>query len=453
MVRLARWDVAASTLAVELRRGPRQPGHGPLRGARAGPGLLAGAVGPRHRRGVRRARPGHLAGRGARRDGAGDLPADRRIVRGVRADRVAPAARQPQRAADGRGRCRLLRLGHHRPVRPAARADRGDRPAGALGAVLRRAAADAADRRTARVARRLAAGGRLRACSVGPAGGLAAVLRAGRQPAGRLPERRHRRRRRQGPALAGGPCLRRGRGRGRPAMEGGVPTAPAGAAAERRRQRRAAALRRAADQRHRDRLALADRPVAGDLLARERAGGLPRRPAALAAGPRGPGRPLPRPQDHPRDRAAGGARQDAGRPEPRGRLPTAQVPGLCRRRRAPGAGSPDRPRSLRRDRRERRHRARRAGLRRLARRRSGARRGGPRRSGHGARERAPARRGRSHGSRRSRPRASASSRPATPSAGAWSATCTTARSSGSSRSRCSCASWRGAWATTRRRRP
>ena len=131
-----------------------------------------------------------------------------------------------------------------------------------------------------------------------------------------------------------GLASRRGRGRGRPAMEGGVTPAPARAAAERRRQRRAAALRRAADQRPRDRLALADGPVAGDLLARERAGGLPRRPAALAPGPRRPGRPLPRPQDARAGRAAGGAGQDARRPEPRGRLPTARVAGLCRRRRA-----------------------------------------------------------------------------------------------------------------------
>ena len=228
MIRLARWDVAGEHARVELRRAPAAPGHGPLRRARARPGLLARAVGAGHRRRVRRARPGHLAGRGARRDRAGDLPADRRIVRGVRAHRLAPAARQPQRPAHGRGRRRLLPLGHHRPVRPAARADRGDRAAGALGALLRRAAADAADRRTARVARRLAAGGRLRAGAVDPAGRLAAVLRAGRQPAGRLPERRHRRRGRQGPALAGRPCLRRGRGRGR-ACAGGRRRARAGA--------------------------------------------------------------------------------------------------------------------------------------------------------------------------------------------------------------------------------
>ena len=222
MIRLARWDVVASTLGSSSADGPRHPAMGrfaaPERGLAFWLALWALVIAAEFGALV----PVIWPGRGARRDGAGDLPADRRILRGVRADRLAPAARQPQRPADGRGRCRLLRLGHHRPVRPAARADRGDPPAGALGALLRRAAADAADRRTARVARRLAAGGRLRAGSVGPAGGLAAVLRAGRQPAGRLPERRHRRRRRQGPALAGRPRLRRGRGRGRPAMEGGV---------------------------------------------------------------------------------------------------------------------------------------------------------------------------------------------------------------------------------------
>ena len=59
---------------------------------------------------------------------------------------------------------------------------------------------------------------------------------------------------------------------------------------------------------------------------------------------------------------------------------------------------------------------------------------------------------RSRGSPRCRPRASASWRPATPSAGAWSATCTTAPSSAWSPCRCSCACWRAAWATTHPRR-
>ena len=70
---------------------------------------------------------------------------------------------------------------------------------------------------------------------------------------------------------------------------------PARIAAECRRQHRAAALRRAADQRPRDGLEVADRPLAGDLLARQRARRLPRRPPALAPGPRRSGRPLPRP--------------------------------------------------------------------------------------------------------------------------------------------------------------
>ena len=102
-----------------------------------------------------------------RRDRAGDLPADRRIVRGVRAHRLAQAARQPQRHAHDRGGRGLLPVGDHRPVRPAARADRVDPGAGAVGAVLRGAGADAADGRPARVARRLAAGGRLRAGAAG----------------------------------------------------------------------------------------------------------------------------------------------------------------------------------------------------------------------------------------------------------------------------------------------
>ena len=224
MIRWARWDIMASSLAPGSRDARVAQAASRLRRRRARSRLLDRAVGGGHRRRVRRARAGHLAGRGARRDGAGDLPADRRLVRGLRAHRVAPAARQSQRPAHVRGRCRLLRLRHPEPVRPAARADRGDRPAGALGALLRRAAADAPDRRTTRVARRLAARGRFRARSVDHAGGLAALLRAGRQPAGRVPERRHRRRRRQGPALAGRPCLGRRGVRGGPALEGGVAT-------------------------------------------------------------------------------------------------------------------------------------------------------------------------------------------------------------------------------------
>ena len=184
--------------------------------------------------------------------------------------------------------------------------------------------------------------GGVRARAVGPAGRVAAVLRAGRQPAGRVPERRHRRRGRQGPAHAGRPGLRGRRDRGRGALDGGVAPAPARTAAERRRQHRAAALRRAADQRPRDGLAVADRPLAGDLLARQRARRLPRRPPALAPGPRRPGRPLPRPARHERRRPAGGAGQDARRPEPRRRLPPPRVLGYADADGPPGAGAPGR---------------------------------------------------------------------------------------------------------------
>ncbi len=227
------------SLRTHSRRGPAR-GAPRRSGASAVPStawVLVRALGSRHRRRVRRARPGHLAGRGARRDRAGHLPADRRIVRGVRAHRLAQAARQPQRPAHDRGGRGLLPVGDHRPVPPAARADRVDPGAGAVGAVLRGAGADAADGRPARVARGLAAGGRVRAGAVDPAGRLAALLGAGRQPPGRLPQRGHRRRGRQGPALARRPRLRRGRGRRRGAMESGFAPAAPRPAAERRRQR------------------------------------------------------------------------------------------------------------------------------------------------------------------------------------------------------------------------
>ena len=375
---------------------------------------------------------------------AGGLPAHRRIVRGLRADRLAPATRQPQRPAHGRGGRRLLRVRAHRPVRRTARADGGDRAAGALGALLRRAAADAADRRTARIARRLAAGGRVRAGPVGPADRLAAVLRAGGQPAGRLPGRRHRRRGRQGAALAGRPRLRRRRGRGRRPMDGGVAAAPARAAAERRGQRGPAALRRAADQRPRDRLALAGRAVGRDPLARERAGGLPRRAAALAAGPRRPRGPLPRPQHDARRRPADGAGQDARRPGPRGGLSAARsrwatptpTAGRCWCPRSPPTAPPPWSRATA-------ARSRRSSTTpRSTTTPSWSTPSAPRRASRWRTSACTPRR--RPGSPRCRPRASASSRRATPSAGAWSATCTTARSSAWSPCRCSCACSRAA---------
>ena len=245
------------------------------------------------------------------------------------------------------------------------------------------------------VARRLAAGGRVRAGAVDPAGRLAAVLRAGRQPPGRVPERRHRRRGRQGasarwPASPASPSRSSSRARWRAASRAAAPRA----AAERRGQRGAAALRRAADQRPRHRLALADGALARGLLAGQRAGGVPLRAAALAPGPRRPGRPLPRPQDDarrrrcrrrwPRRSATRVSSSPTGCP---GRSATPTPTG------GPVLVPPVAP-TLDRRGRERRRRARRARLRRVARRRPRAGRGRPRGREHGARERAPAGRGR-----------------------------------------------------------
>ena len=167
---------------------------------------------------------------------------------------------------------------------------------GALGAVLRGAAADAADRRTARVD---ASTGSWCARFVLPCGscrssGCCSTSRTATcWPSSRTPTSptRSTSRSARWPASSASP-----RGRRRAAVAGGVAAAAARAAAERRGQRGPAALRRAADQRPRDRLALAGRAVGRGPLAGERAGGLPRRAAALAAGPRRPRGPLPRPQ-------------------------------------------------------------------------------------------------------------------------------------------------------------
>ena len=326
--------------------------------------------------------PVFFPGERARRDRAGDLSPHRRIIRGVRAHRLAPAARQPQRPAHGRGGRGLLRA----PL------------IGQFDSSLAQTASILLQELWApffvALVLTLLTGGRLavatstgcwsaRSCSrcwilqlvwllfYEQDGNLLAVF----------PERRHRRRGRQGPALAGRPGLRRA-SRSSSLCDGGrVAAAAARPAAERRGQRRAAALRRPADQRPRDRLALADGPVARDRLARQRAGGVPVRAAALAAGPRRPGGPLPRPQSQ---RAAASCR-------PRWRR-TLGDPSLVVAYRLPGSRATPTPtaagaRARRsptdrwRHRRERRRRGRGARLRRLARRRSRADRGGARRTG------------------------------------------------------------------------
>ena len=143
----------------------------------------------------------------------------------------------------------------------AASPDGGAGAHGALGAVLRSAAADAADGRPLDLDGRPVLVGGFVLPLMDPAVRLAAVLRAGRQSPGHLPERRHRRCGRQVAALAGRHRVRRPRGRRRAPVACGVAATAPRAAAERRGQRGAVALRRAADQRPRDRLALGGRAV------------------------------------------------------------------------------------------------------------------------------------------------------------------------------------------------
>ena len=247
------------------RRAPRRPRRRRWAASRLperGLGFWLALWAAGRRRRVRRARAGHLPGD----EQVETVQVVYRLIGGSFAacGLIAWHRRPDSRsgAADGRGRRRLLRLGaslepdrRRRSRRPRRSSLQEIWAPFFVALVLTLLTGGRLD-----VAGRLAARGRLRARAVGPAGRLAAVLRAGRQPAGRLPERRHRRRGRQGQrSLAGLACvavavvvaLR---------WTGGVAAAPPRAAAERRRQRRAAALRRAADQRPRDRLALADRP-------------------------------------------------------------------------------------------------------------------------------------------------------------------------------------------------
>ena len=179
-----------------------------------------------------------------------------------------------------------------------------------------------------------------------------------------------------------------------------------------------------------------------------RAAGLPGRAAALAARARRARRPVPQHRRCAAGRAAAGARPRARRPGPADRLPAAgrQLHG---RRRPPGAA--DRPSARSRD-------VERDGRPLAALVYDASLDDDPElveavtaAAGDRDRQRAPARRVARRSSPRSRPRASGSSRPATPSAGGSSATCTTARSSGWSGSRCSCGCCRTASATTRRR--
>ena len=167
--------------------------------------------------------------------------------------------------------------------------------------------------------------------------------------------------------------------RGHVAVIGVALVARVGAAAARARSRASPArsrsrASRAAAQRPDLRHALGDAAVARGVLARHRAGGVPRRPAALAARARRARRAVPRARHAARRRAEppwAGAR----RPGPDGRLLAAGVPVLRRRPRAAGDAAGAGRRADRRAGRARRQPRRHARPRRVARRRPRAARG------------------------------------------------------------------------------
>ena len=172
MIRLSSWDAVANSFATRPRV-PAAPGDRAYRRSRARPGLLDRALGARYRRGVRRARPGHLAGRGTRRT----VQVIYRLIGGsfaacgLIAWRRRPDSRSGllMTAAGEASSCRRSSASSTRPSRRPRRSW-----CRSWGAVLRGAAADAATGGGS-VARRLAAGGRIRARAVDPAGRLAAL--------------------------------------------------------------------------------------------------------------------------------------------------------------------------------------------------------------------------------------------------------------------------------------
>ena len=119
MIRLARWDVAASTYASSTAgaRGDRTIDRlsAPVRGPGFWIAMWALAVAAEFGALVPIIFPATPRSRRA-----GRVPPGRRLVRGLRSGRLAPAAGQPQRPADGRRRLRLLRLGCWPVRRPVA---------------------------------------------------------------------------------------------------------------------------------------------------------------------------------------------------------------------------------------------------------------------------------------------------------------------------------------------
>ena len=268
------------------------------------------------RRGGSRAQARAVRPRGADPGDRGRLHARRRLVRGVRPARVAPASRQPQRAADGRDGLPVLRVPAARPAPGRAREHAADPGRRLLDLPVRHADPDAADERAAADALRPPARGLVRDPARHRPGRVDDDRPRGGPPAARLPERGRRARDRPGPARHARGLLPGDRRRGRRQVVGVDAAAAPRAAAEPRRRLRAAVLRDAARQRPGLRNALADAAVDRGLLARDRAAGVPGRAAALAAGARRPRRPVPRARGDEHRRPAGDAPARARRSEP-----------------------------------------------------------------------------------------------------------------------------------------
>ena len=266
----------------------------PFHGLGPRPGVLDRSLDGGARGGAPRAQARPVRSRGADPGARCRLHARRRILRGIRPHRVAPAARQPQRQADDGDGFRVLHFTAAQPARLVRRAHPDGAVRRRLDLLLRRIAPHAADERAPAAGPRPAARGVVRRSARDRPGRLDA-LRPGRgPPAARIPGCGRLPRDRQDPARAARLRLRRHDHRVRGALGGRVGAAAPRAVADDRGRARPAVLHRAAGQRPRHRNALAGAALAGGLLARDGAGGVPRRPAALAAGARRARRRVPR---------------------------------------------------------------------------------------------------------------------------------------------------------------
>ena len=226
---MIRWTPSWGHLASDLgtrpvgRRALLRRFAAPARGDR----LLGLAVGARGRGRVRRADPGAVPERTGRGVGC-RLTAAGRLVRRLRADRLAAPSRQPQRTADDRHRRRVLPLPAAEPGRGAGRPDARLSHDGLVDSRVRPAAADDPDRWAHAVQGRLAARGGVRATAGGACSrsgccsgsSRATCSRSSRTPRSPMPSTRPSERLRRSQRWRPQPCsqsagrARRGRGAG-----------------------------------------------------------------------------------------------------------------------------------------------------------------------------------------------------------------------------------------------